>query len=63
MTEYSEGLIIEALKRGDEYAYQFLFDKHYSVLCHIAAQYMHDDFLAETIVGDSRTSIYKDLYS
>lgn len=52
MTEYSEGLIIEALKRGDEYAYQFLFDKHYSVLCHIAAQYVHDDFLAETIVGD-----------
>ena len=52
MTTYSEGLIVEALKQGDERAYRFLFDRHYAVLCHIAVQYVHDDFLAETIVGD-----------
>jgi len=52
MITYSEGLIVEALKQGDERAYRFLFDRHYAVLCHIAVQYVHDDFLAETIVGD-----------
>lgn len=52
MEEHTEGLIIEALKRGDEHAYKFLYDKHYPVLCHIASQYVHDDFLAETITGD-----------
>lgn len=29
-----------------------MYDNHYPVLCHLAAQYVHDDFLAETIVGD-----------
>ena len=59
MEEHTEGLIIEALKRGDEHAYKFLYDKHYPVLCHIASQYVHDDFLAETITGDVIFHLWK----
>lgn len=47
-----EQIIVKQLRDGQEEAYKYLFDHHYSVLCHIAAQYIHDDFLAETIVGD-----------
>lgn len=52
LMEQTEKLLINQLKEGDERAYKFLYDRHYQVLCHIAAQYVHDDFLAETIVGD-----------
>ena len=45
-------MIIEQLKAGKERAYKFLYDRHYQILCHVAAQYVRDDFLAETIVGD-----------
>ncbi len=48
----TESLIIEQLRLGNEKAYRYLYDKHYPVLCHIAYQYVHDDFLSETIVGD-----------
>lgn len=50
--EQTEQLIIEQLKAGKERAYRFLYDQHYQILCHVAAQYVKDDFLAETIVGD-----------
>lgn len=50
--EPTEQFIVRQLKRGEEWAYKYLYDHHYAVLCHIAAQYVHDDFLAETIVGD-----------
>jgi RNA polymerase sigma-70 factor, ECF subfamily len=50
---YSEQEIINQLKRGDERAYRHLFDTQYKLLCHIAAEYLKDDFLAETIVGDA----------
>ena len=48
----TEQLIVERLKENDEKAWHYLFDRHYPVLCHIASRYVHDDFLAETIVGD-----------
>lgn len=48
----TETLIIEQLKAGNNKAYQYLYDHHYAVLCHIAYQYVNDHFLAETIVGD-----------
>lgn len=48
----TEQLIIEQLRQGKEEAYRFLFANHYAVLCHVAAQYVRDDFLAETIVSD-----------
>lgn len=48
----TEELIVVQLKEGNEWAYKFLYDHHYQILCHVAAQYVRDDFLAETIVGD-----------
>ena len=48
----TEQLIVERLKENDDKAWHYLFDRHYPVLCHIASRYVHDDFLAETIVGD-----------
>lgn len=50
--EQTESLIISQLKEGKERAYKYLYDHHYQVLCYMAAQYVKDDFLAETIVGD-----------
>lgn len=49
----SEKEIILLLKRGDESAYRYLFDTHYPILCRIAREFLNDDFLAETIVGDT----------
>lgn len=51
--EHTETLIVEQLKLGNEDAYQYIYDHHYALLCHIANGYMQDQFLAETIVGDT----------
>lgn len=50
--EITERIIIEQLKRGNEEAYKYLYRHHYALLCHIAREYVEDDFLAETLVGD-----------
>lgn len=50
--EHTEKLIIKQLKDGNEVAYKYLYDHHYVLLCHVANGYLHDHFLAETIVGD-----------
>lgn len=50
--ERTEELIIRQLIDGKNEAYRYLFDNYYPLLCHIASQYVQDDFLAETIVGD-----------
>lgn len=47
-----EAVWIEQLKAGEEKAYQYLYDHHYAVLCHIAESYVKDRFAAEMIVGD-----------
>lgn len=47
-----EKIIIEALKKGDEKAYRYLYDAHYIVLCRFAEAFLHDPFIAETIVSD-----------
>lgn len=52
VVERTEELIIQQLMEGNEKAYRVLYEKHYAVLCHIANQYVKDDFLAETIVND-----------
>ena len=49
----TEQLIIEQLRQGKDEAYKFLYDHHYPVLCHIAVQYVHDEFLGETLVSDT----------
>jgi RNA polymerase sigma-70 factor (ECF subfamily) len=46
-------IIIELLKSGDEKAYKYVYDHHYILLCKIAKEFLKDDFLAETIVGDA----------
>lgn len=53
LMDITEQLIIDQLKEGKEDAYKFLYDHHYPVLCHIAVQYVHDDFLGETLVSDT----------
>lgn len=50
--ELTERIIIEQLKRGNEEAYRHLYRHHYALLCHVAREYVGDDFLAETLVGD-----------
>lgn len=47
-----EALIVQNLKEGNEHAYKYVFDAHYDVLCVIAVRYLHDDFMAESVVGD-----------
>ena len=48
--ENTEKLIVEQLKNGNEDAYKYIYD--YVLLCHVANQYLNDNFLSETIVGD-----------
>lgn len=50
--KYTDQLLVEQLRRGNEEAYKHLYDHHYAVLCHFAKQYVGDKFTAETIVGD-----------
>ena len=50
--DYSERLIVNGLKAGDTEAYRYVYDTHYRVLCYTADRYVHDHFIAETIVGD-----------
>ena len=51
--EHTETLIVEQLMTGNEDAYQYIYDRHYALLCHVANGYVKDQFLAETIVGDT----------
>ena len=51
--ENTETLIVEQLKAGNENAYRYLYDHHYALLCHVANGYLKDQFLSETIVGDT----------
>lgn len=50
--QYPEELIAEQLKKGNEDAYKYLYDHHYTLLCNIANEYVKDSFISETIVGD-----------
>ena len=50
--EAAEHYIIEQLKAGNEDAYRYLYKHHYRILCHIALEYVHDEYLAESIVQD-----------
>lgn len=42
--EHTETLIVEQLKIGNEDAYQYIYDRHYALLCHIANGYVKDRF-------------------
>ena len=49
---YLSWTAVEQLKNGNEDAYKYIYDYHYVLLCHVANQYLNDNFLSETIVGD-----------
>ena len=51
--------IIEGIKRGENWAYKSLYDLHYTLLCKIAASFLCDDFLAETLVDDLIVNLYE----
>lgn len=42
--ENTEKLIVEQLKNGNEDAYKYIYDYHYVLLCHVANQYLNDNF-------------------
>lgn len=47
-----EQILLQKIKLGDESAFRNVFEMHYGLLCSIASEFLKDDFLAETIVGD-----------
>ena len=47
------------LKEGDEGAFNALFRKYYSAMCHFANQFLHDRELAEEIVQDMFVKIWE----
>ncbi len=47
------------LKEGDERAFQSLFRKYYSAMCHFACQFLDDRELAEEIVQDMFVKIWE----
>lgn len=50
--KYTEENLPEGLKEGSDEAYRALFDIYYHRLFCIARQYLHDEFIADTVVGD-----------
>lgn len=44
--------LLQKIKQGDDNAFRYVFDQHYGLLCSIASEFIKDDFIAETIVGD-----------
>lgn len=47
-----EQYLLEGIKRGSDEAFRMLFDLYYDRLFCIARQYVNDDFIADTVVGD-----------
>jgi len=47
------------LREGDERAFQILFKKYYSAMCHFARQFLNDSELAEETVQDMFVKIWE----
>ena len=47
------------MKQGESEAFRQLYDRHYVVLCRLANAWLHDPFLAETVVGDTLVHLYE----
>ena len=45
--------INRAISDGEEWAYRAIYDRHYEVLCRVAYDYVKDQYVAESIVGDT----------
>ena len=46
-------LIIEHLRRGDEEAFKYIYERHYVLLCRFANQILNDAALSEEVVDDA----------
>ena len=53
---YIAKLVIDALKQGDESAYQFLLHKHYSVYT-FTVRYVYDEFWLKQMIGDMQSNV------
>jgi RNA polymerase sigma-70 factor (ECF subfamily) len=54
-----EQKIINGLKQGDNWAYKRLYDDHYVLLCKLAMTFLHDNFLAQSLVDDLIFHLYE----
>lgn len=54
-----ETAIIVGLKQGDEKAYQYVFSHYYTLMCHMAANFLQDEFTVETVVSDVISHLYE----
>ena len=54
-----ERLLVERLVRGDEAAWHSLFDQYYPLMCYLATQYVHDDFLASALASDVMSHLWE----
>ncbi|WP_289007532.1 RNA polymerase sigma-70 factor [uncultured Parabacteroides sp.] len=57
--EIHETELIDGLRSGESKAYRTLFDNYYHLLFRIACQYVRDDTVADTIVGDVLSHIWE----
>ncbi|MDR1225227.1 MAG: RNA polymerase sigma-70 factor [Tannerella sp.] len=49
---HEEQQIIHLLREGDGRAYQYLYDRYYTLLCAVACEYLGDRFLSENMVDE-----------
>lgn len=54
-----EEQLITSLIKGEDKAYRIIYDRYYAYLCVVAREYVKDDFIAETVVGDVIYNIWK----
>jgi RNA polymerase sigma-70 factor, ECF subfamily len=47
-----DSTILNRIKNGDEKAFEQLYYKYYNMLCHFAAQLLHNSKIAEEVVDD-----------
>ena len=52
-------VFLSQLKSGEEQAWRKLFDEHYTVLCHVALEYVGDIFVAESVVSDVMLKLWE----
>lgn len=51
--------INRAISDGEEWAYRAIYDRHYEALCRVAYDYVKDQYIAESIVGDTIFHIWE----
>ena len=59
IVEIHETELIDGLRSGESKAYRTLFDNYYHLLFRIACQYVRDDTVPDTIVGDVLSHIWE----